>query len=211
MILNFFDKLKFTEKELSKRLSYSYTWGRKQNKDWDFKTDFIYKTHLFDDLVHRLESMGVGDALFNHAINRWYNFHSAQAVEAIFKQHSSVISEVDTKHQSIDFYINGIAFDHKSSVFPKGFDKSIEYALANKAELAYWFYKEQSTERRFHQENRLFIVMYESKGNHWMLKSRLSDLYNLIHQYLNQFDSNKLIELQINDQTVLCDVLIFKV
>jgi len=31
------------ETELKKRLKYPYLWGRKQNNDYDHRTNFIYK------------------------------------------------------------------------------------------------------------------------------------------------------------------------
>jgi hypothetical protein len=208
--LSFYDKIRLYEQELTKRLGYPYSWGRKQNDNWDSITNFIYRTPSFDELVEKLDNINADEALFNYALNRWYNFHSAAAIEIIFKQHPLVVPEVDVKHKSIDFYISGIAFDHKSSVFPRGFGKSLDYAQRNKAELAYWFYKEQSQERRFHNENRLFIVMHDSKGYHWKLKSKIGDLNILINQYLNTFDAGKLIELEFNQKKVLCDVLIFE-
>ncbi len=76
------------ETELKKRLPYPYKWGRKQNNEFDKLTNFIYHTFLFDDVIKEINSRFKKDKehlnISNYALNRWYNFWSAQAVEKIF-------------------------------------------------------------------------------------------------------------------------------
>ena len=113
------------ETELKKRLDYPYKWGRKQNNYFDKQTNFIYNTLRFDDLLIELDKRFKSDAeydkYFNYAMNRWYNFWSAQAVEQIFCTFPDVKPARDSKDRLVDFTIQGAAFDHKTSVFPKNF------------------------------------------------------------------------------------------
>ena len=79
------------ESELKKRLAFPYNWGRKQSDDWDFKTKFIYQTKDFESLENQCKDFDEG--LRNYAFNRWLNFWSAKAVEAIFASSSLVKKE----------------------------------------------------------------------------------------------------------------------
>ncbi|MGB5531290.1 MAG: hypothetical protein WBQ32_15085, partial [Ignavibacteriaceae bacterium] len=75
------------ERELKKRLNYPYKWGRKQNDEFDRLTNFVYRIPSFDEVLKETESRFRKDKehqnIANYALNRWYNFWSAQAVEKI--------------------------------------------------------------------------------------------------------------------------------
>ena len=43
------------EKELKERLKIEYTWGRKQNNNFDKQTNFIYSINSFHKLQQRIE------------------------------------------------------------------------------------------------------------------------------------------------------------
>ncbi len=189
--------LQETEKQLQKRLQYPYIWYRKQNDIWDKYTNFIYRINNWNDLIteitltvekHQLNKQEV----FYYAINRWYNFWSAMAVEQLFCSFSEVKPGLNSRNKLIDFTINGIPFDHKTSVFPKGFKKDIFYAKAHKKELINWLYKNQSIQKRYHLKNRLFIIVYNSHGEHWKLKSDLRLLKKEINNYVTNFNSSQL-------------------
>ncbi len=161
------------EIELMKRLKYQYVWGRKQNNEWDSATNFIYKIESFDALISKTESVFHEKYLdnynrqdfFNYSVNRWYNFNSAKAVEYFFSLSKKVTPHYNPKNKLIDFSINGINFDHKTSVFPQKFPFDISYALNHKKELINWLYQNQSQQGRLHYENRLFLILYDSQKN----------------------------------------------
>jgi len=195
------------ENELKKRHLYDYTWGRKQSDDWDEKTNFIYKIDTFDELLKNIETFD--SDLKNYAMNRWYNFHSAMAVEAIFAMHPNVIPNKNKYDKLVDFKINKIPFDHKTSVFPKGFDNSFDYAQNNVRELIRWLYRNQSNEGRMHFRNRLFIVLYDSINfEHWKLKAELTMLESVIDNYINNFVFKNVQMFHLKDGTkVFSDVI----
>ncbi len=194
------------ENELKKRLPIPYKWGSKQTDAKDKATNFIYETYSFKTLLER--SKHLDESMRNYALNRWYNFWSAMAVENIFVSHPNIHANKNHRDKLVDFTINTIPFDHKTSIFPKGFGKSFSYAKENKKELIQWLYDNQSQEGRKHLKNRLFIVLYDgTKNEHWKMKSEITLLKSIIDNYVKKFSESKLIRLDFGDGKVLSDII----
>lgn len=200
------------EKELKKRLTYPYKWGRRQNDYYDNLTNFVYSIPTFNEVLREIESSFSKDKehqnIANYALNRWYNFWSAQAVEKIFCSLPNVQPALDGKDRLIDFTIDGVTFDHKTSIFPKNFPYKIDEAIKKTDELIRWLYKHQSQQQRKHLKNRLFIILYSSDGEHWKLKSEIQWLKERIEKYMTSFNTHYLLKfvLEENQQT-LSDVI----
>ncbi len=204
------------ESELQYRLSYKYIWFRKQNDLWDGYSNFIYTTVEWNDLIPKISKtvskFGLNkEEFFYYAINRWYNYWSALAIELIFSDLDGVIPEKNKKNRLVDFSIFGEKFDHKTSVFPKGFEKSLAYAQKHPEELLYWLYANQSQEQRKHLENRMFVIVYAKDGAHWKLKAQISWLKDIISTYVATFDDSKLFRLQLQPYKVTKAGLIWAV
>ena len=201
------------ENELRKRIKSPYSWGRKQQNIFDKQTNFIYKTASFELISEEIENKfrdnPAYDDLKNYTLNRWFNFWSAKAVEAIFCNYINVKPHPNLLSKFIDFYIDEIPFDHKTTVFPKGFEKSIPYAMEHKHELIEWLYKNQSSEHRKHFKNRLFIVLgnYENNNEHWKLKAEINWLKDVISAYLRNFESTKLHSFTSENGIVKADII----
>ena len=200
------------EKELKKRLAYPYKWGRKQNDNFDRLTNYVYHISSFDDVLKETENKFRKDKehqnIANYALNRWYNFWSAQAVEKIFCSLPNVKPAIDEKDRLVDFTIDGVTFDHKTSVFPKNFPYNIDEAIKKTDELIKWLYKHQSQQQRKHLKNRLFIVLYSSTGEHWKLKAEISWLKERIEKYMKGFNPHYLLKFQLEkNQVTLADVI----
>ena len=200
------------EKELKKRLSYPYKWGRKQNDEFDKLTNFVYKISSFDEVLQETESRFRKDKehqnIANYALNRWYNFWSAQAVEKIFCSLPNVKPALDEKDRLVDFTIDGVTFDHKTSIFPKNFPHQIDEAIKKTDELILWLYKHQSQQQRKHLKNRLFIVLYSANGEHWKLKAEISWLKERIEKYMEGFNPHYLLKFQLEkNQKTISDVI----
>ena len=196
------------EKELKKRLAYPYKWGRKQNDEFDKLTNFVYKISSFDEVLKETESRFRKDKehqnIANYSLNRWYNFWSAQAVEKIFCSLPNVKPALDEKDRLVDFTIDDVTFDHKTSIFPKNFPYPIDEAIKKTDELILWLYKHQSQQQRKHLKNRLFIVLYSSDGEHWKLKAEISWLKERIEKYMEGFNPHYLLKFQLekNHETI---------
>jgi len=200
------------EKELKKRLTFPYKWGRKQNDEFDKLTNIIYHIPIFDEVLKEIENKFRSDNehqnISNYALNRWFNFWSAQAVEKIFCSVPNVKPALDEKDRLVDFSIDGVTFDHKTSIFPKRFPYSIEGAIKKTDELIIWLYKNQSQQQRKHLKNRLFIVLYSSDGEHWKLKAEISWLKERIEKYMKGFNPHFLLKFSLEkNQETLSDVI----
>lgn len=201
------------EKELRKRHQYPYKWFRKQNDEWDKYTNFIYKTPNWEMLIDKITTLAELERLdrdhtFQYAANRWYNFWSAQAVEQIFTERKGVESVSEKRDSEKDFYLFGIPFDHKTTVFPKHFNKTFQYAQDHKSELIEWLYKNQSTQKRFHLKNRLFIVVYAKNGEHWKLKAEILLLKKAIERYVASFKPEQLYSFTfVEKHSTLSDII----
>jgi len=201
------------EKELKKRLDYPYIWGRKQTNNFDNATNFIYNTISFEALLRQIDSNFKGEDnyqnLKNYTLNRWYNFWSAKAIEASFCEHKNVTAHKNLKDKYTDFFISNIPFDHKTTVFPKGFNKSVPYAIEYKRELIEWLYANQSTQKRFHLKNRLFLIVldYSNPKDNWKLKSEILWLQKIISTYLSTFDAQNLENFYFQNQLIKSDII----
>ena len=194
------------ERELKKRWDYPYRWGRKQSDGWDQATNFIYTTYSMNGLYRKTEQLDSN--LRDYAFNRWYNFWSAMAVEDIFASHPNVEPNKNSYDKLIDFSIDKVPFDHKTSVFPKGFAKSFDHARVHEAELIEWLYRHQSQEGRRHLKNRLFIVLYDEKTmQHWKMKAEIMLLKRAIDRYVENFLPKKLYQFDFGDGAVFSDII----
>ena len=194
------------EVELKKRVELPYIWGKPQFDNWDKITNFIYETHTFSDLKKR--TISLSDDIKNYAFNRWLNFWSAKGVEQIFTSQENVIANKNKYDKLVDFKINNIPFDHKTSIFPQGFKKDFRYALDNNKELIQWLYENQSQEGRKHFENRLFIILFNKSGKeHWKLKAEIIFIKQYIEEYIKNFSENKLEKINFNNKEVLSDII----
>ena len=201
------------EKELKKRTKLNYYWGRRQGDEFDKLTNFIYKTNSFEAILDLIEITFKNNPQYsfynNYALNRWFNFWSAKGVESIFCGHENVKPHLDSFNKFTDFYIQNIPFDHKTTVFPKGFKKSVPYGILHKSELIAWLYKNQSQQQRKHHKNRLFIVLvnYQEDDAHWKLKSEISWLKEIVSAYLLNFDPSKLQSFIFENEIVKSDII----
>jgi hypothetical protein len=190
------------ETELKKRLAFPYEWEQKQNDFFDNQTNFIYHISSFDELLHEIKSRFNSSPdykkFFNYAMNRWYNFWSAQAVERIFCSLPNVFPALDEKDHLVDFTIQGFTFDHKTSVYPRKYEKTLKEAIINTDDLIRWLYKNQSQEKRMHLKNRLFVMLFSTKGDHWKLKAEISLLKKEIEYYMIGFNPHYLMKFNLD-------------
>lgn len=198
------------EKELRQRLAYPYDWGgRKQNDADDRQTNFIYHTAQFSDLLARIDQQGKHhDAreharLKNYALNRWFNFWSAVAIEEIFCSIPGV-TPAKQRDRLVDFQICGMTFDHKTSVFPLRYGRSVDAALAQPADLIKWLYTQQSTQQRQHFANRLFLVLVNRHNvrDSWKLKAEILWLQPHIENYVRRFNPASLTQFTFTPPTI---------
>lgn len=183
-------------------------WGRIQSDHWDRECAFVYQTPQYQELLEKLRQKGADEALHAYALHRWFNFWSAKGIEKIFCEHPKVTAHHDPRHKTIDFYIDGIPFDHKTSIFPRQYPNALEYAQAQPEHLITWLYHQQSTGQRFHQSNRLFLILHNANGVHWQLRADLPGISRSIQTYLDHFNERQLKKIGFKDgKSALADLI----
>ena len=115
----------------------------------------------------------------------------------IFANLEGVVPVKNKKDRLVDFSFLGEKFDHKTSIFPRGFCKSLDYAKAHPIEMIQWLYDNQSQQQRKHLENRMFVIVHAHDGKHWRLKAQISWLKDIISRYVATFDDSKIYRLQL--------------
>ncbi len=182
-------------------LAHGYDWhGQRQNDAFDRLTSFVYRVPTFEGVLAqaqvRLSLLPNYPTLRSYALNRWYNFWSARAVEAMFCASRRVVPAVNHCDRLMDFAIDGVQFDHKTSVFPQGFRRPLDYARHHPRRFITWLYTNQSQGGRKHMGNRLFVVLHARNGEHWRLRADLTWLESQVHDYLRTFDARRLHQFQ---------------
>jgi hypothetical protein len=193
-----------------KKLPMMPAWGRKQFDDWDKLSSFVYALPSYEKLQEELKRLNKPTEFNNYVIHRWYNTLSAVGVEKIFSKLPNVLPNTNRYDKLVDFSINNITFDHKTTVYPRNFGHDINFAKQNPQKLISWLYAEQSKEGRFHTSNRLFIVLHKADTHHWKLRAELTRMKPVISDYVNTFDYEKLHRLNLETgKTTLSDVIWF--
>jgi len=200
------------ERELKKRHIYPYKWRQLQNNSFDRRTNFIYNTLLFDDLLSAIKDLFFDDTdyelYFDYCLNRWYNFWSAKAIEKIFCLQETVIPAENSKDKFLDFYINKTPFDLKMTVFPKAYEQYYTQVQNDPLPLIKWLYENQSQQNRKHLSNRLFLVLHNQNGEHWKLKAEIQWLSNIVQNYVENFQNQNLYQLELTKgKTTLSDLI----
>ncbi len=180
-------------------------WGRKQSDAWDSETNFIYHTASWAEMWQHSQTLP--QDLQSYAINRWFNFWSARGIETIFCRLPNVTPQPNKRDRLVDFTLNGIQFDHKTTVYPAQYGRTARYAFFNRCDLIAWLYQHQSQQGRHHFGNRLFVVLWAQDGAHWRLRADLSRLATVIEQYASRFDEETLTRLTVGNQQALSDVI----
>lgn len=158
----------------------------------DSWTEFIYESKLYATFKARagleLARHPYRAELTEYAAWRWYNWRCSAAVEAMFCSFPGVRAEPNKKHPTIDFYIGGVPFDLKVTNLPNGLAPDKPRDVLN------WFYKNQSRERRYSLNNRLFVALpCIGESEAWRLKANLVEIYSYVEEYMLKYSQNKLI------------------
>lgn len=139
-------------------LQISNDWSVRQNNSLDSRTRHIYNCRTLGDLETWASKLGLNSQENMYAIHRWRNFKRHDAWQSLlFEQVPAIRLAANPYSKKQDFVVSTpekeIPFDLKVTRYPK----SAEANLSDSA-LADWFYRNQSTQSRFHLANRFFVV-----------------------------------------------------
>jgi len=188
-----------TEQELKRALCLFNEQWQRQNDELDKLSEFVYE---IDNLDFIIKICKVKNIDLNYALHRWYNFQCAQYHEFLFCKNGAV-KENDKRHKTIDFYINKVPFDLKTSVYPKKFRQNLNLNLReNKNELIRWLYQNQSSQGRQHFDNRLFLICQNLDS-----KSNLESIELKIKAFLDYSQKNGFNKIEINNNLIFSDII----
>jgi hypothetical protein len=172
------------------RVAATVPWGRVQDDRWDGLSRFIYRVRSASGAREQAERVAAEHGLdradfVNYALRRWYCFWGARMAELLFLQHPGV-EPGPPRHHEIDFTIDGVPFDLKTSEVPRIFLGSVDDLATNPGKLASWLYEHQSREGRYHSANRLFLLLVDADepGSAWRLRGDVAALRRAIDRFL---------------------------
>ena len=177
-------------------------WGRVQDDAWDGLSRFIYRLRSAASVRAEAERVarerGLDASAFGqYALRRWYCFWGARMAELLFQAHPSV-RPGPPRHHEIDFTIDGVPFDLKTSEVPRRFLDAVEELTADPGKVASWLYQHQSREGRYHTANRLFLLLCdpETPEEAWRLRADLAALRGAIDGFMAR---PRFVELDLPD------------
>jgi hypothetical protein len=183
-------------------VSQTVPWGRVQDDAWDGLSRFIYRRRTAASVRAEAERVagerGLDSTAFGHyALRRWYCFWGSRMAELLFQAHPSV-RPGPPRHHEVDFTIDGVPFDLKTSELPRRFLDAVDELIADPARVASWLYKHQSREGRYHTANRLFLLLCdpEAPEDAWRLRGDASALRGAIDGFMAR---PRFVELELPD------------
>jgi len=175
-------------------------WGRVQDNAWDADSRFVYRLRSVASARLAAERVAGdrGAAFVQYALRRWFCFWGARMAELLFLRHPGV-RPGPPRHHQIDFTIDGVPFDLKTSEVPRLFQDSVDDLAVNPGKLASWLYQHQSREGRFHNANRLFLLLCDpvSPAEAWRLRADLPALRQAVDGFLAR---RRFAELELPDR-----------
>ena len=185
------------------RVAATVPWGRVQHDALDALSGFIYRLRAEASVRERAACVAAEHGLdraevVHYALRRWYCFWGARLAELLFLEHAGV-TPGPPRHHEVDFRIDGVPFDLKTTEVPRLFANAIADVAANPGKLASWLYEHQSHERRYHSANRLFLVLCdaETPEEAWRLRGDVAALRAAIDRFMAR---RAFVELRLRDR-----------
>jgi hypothetical protein len=134
------------------------SWKVKQSDFLDSLTSHIYHCSTIDELRFFETEKSLSVEQFAYSVHRWRNFKRHEAwLALLFEQVPQICLPQKSFLKTQDFIVRSsnqdIPFDLKITRYPKSANPNLD-----DAQLAEWFYRNQSGQGRFHLANRFFIV-----------------------------------------------------
>lgn len=131
-------------------------WGAIQNNREDDKIK-MFSISSYEELEEKLSTLS--EYSKSYLRRRWYLWKCSQCDEYLFYVNSNVMQNPDRYDKEWDVKINEkYYFDIKGTVVPKNMRSDVLDLMENPERMIDFYYDEQSKERRYDIQNRLFIV-----------------------------------------------------
>ncbi len=161
-----------------------FSWGVVQGQlDQKIQAEYVRRIVRYDDLISNVKAKLHNDVT-SYVICTWYNHWTTVLIEEHISQHPKVTPTLKNI-KGIDIFIDGQPFDLKTTYLPQDYD--IRDALKSPKNLAIWMYENQGAQR-FGSDNRLFIVLLDTKNpeESWKLKRNFDLVFSKIDEFFNK-------------------------
>lgn len=134
------------------------SWSIRQRNSLDQATSFIYRSSSLAEVRRNCRAAGLNDETTSYALHRWKNFVRHDAwLDLLYERFPGCRPYENPRDRTRDLYVpvSGaeVIFDLKVTRWPSRVAKD-----ASLHAVATWMYANQSTQQRFHLDNRLFVV-----------------------------------------------------
>lgn len=122
----------------------------------------------------------------------YFDTQTTRIIEDIFNSHD-IVTPTLIDEKGVDFFINKVPLDLKITHIPKGFDRNFK-----KEKLIKILYEKQGS-MRFCAENRLFLILHDSKQPEMSDKIRIThyqEIKKAINDYLDTFREENLQDIE---------------
>ena len=161
-----------------------FSWGIVQGQlDQKIQAEYVRRIFRYDDLISGVKAR-LHDNVTSYVICTWYNHWTTVLIEEHISQHSKVTPTLKNI-KGIDIFVDNQPFDLKTTYLPRDYD--IKDAVKNPKNLAIWMYENQGAQR-FGSDNRLFIVLLDTKNpeESWKLKRDFDLVFSKIDEFFNE-------------------------
>ena len=168
-----------------------HTWGTIQGElDQHIQTHYVRRLFRYEDLLQAVER-DLRETVANYALSTWYNFWTTVIVEDIIAEHPVIVPTVK-KVKDTDLFWLGQPWDLKHTNLPREWFKdgyTIADAMEKPVMAEEYLYRLQG-EQRFGANNRLFLIMADSKHPEetWKLKRDFRRIADAVDEF---FDTTK--------------------
>jgi len=162
----------------------TFSWGIEQGQiDRKIQTEYVRRIVRYDELLRSVSARLQAD-ITNYVICTWFNHWTTVLIEEHLGVHPAIVPTLKSI-KGIDLFFDGQPFDLKVTYVPRGYDAT--RVLHNPTDLAIWMYEHQG-EQRFGKDNRLFIVLLDTKNPHesWKLKREFDLVFSQIDDFFNR-------------------------
>jgi len=159
------------------------TWGAVQGQlDQRIQVEYVRRYYRYDDLLANVKKT-LHNTITSYVMATWYNHWSTVLIEDYTSIHPRVIPTLKNNF-GIDIFFDNQPFDLKTTYLPKNF--SMEKAIEDPKSLAVWMYENQGAQR-FGDDNRLFIVLIDTKNpsESWKLKREVEFVNKKIDHFFD--------------------------
>lgn len=105
------------EIELNKMQNFDWGGSQGNNLEKNIINNFVKKIMKYDEIENAIVG-NIQKSVYGYTLNSWYNHWSTIMIENIFKNNSKILPTIELI-EKIDFFLEGVPYDLKTTYFPE--------------------------------------------------------------------------------------------